>query len=300
MKILVTGGLGFVGRYLSQHLLKNGHQVIALGRSPHPKGIDHSQFQYMAADTTVEGDWQQTVSQVDAVINLAGQSIFHRWDDSYKGLMYDSRVLTTRHLVSAIPENREMVFLSTSAVGYYGDRGEDILTESEPWRQDFLGTLSRDWEAEALKAERPGVRVALMRLGVVLGRGGGAFAKMEPAFKLFVGGPMGNGAHWFPWIHMADLIRAIHFLLEERDARGPFNLCAPEPVRNSELAETLGRVLDRPAIMSAPKFMIRLLLGELVDVLLSSTRAVPENLLKAGFTFRFPDIESALLDLVNN
>lgn len=300
MEIVIAGGLGFVGRYVSQHLLENGHHVTALGSSPNPKRIAHENFHYIAADTTKEGEWRQAVQQADAVINLAGRSIFKRWDDAYKRLLYDSRVLTTRHLVSAMPDDREMVFLSTSAVGYYGDRGDDILTEREPWQNDFLGTLSRDWEAEALAAEKKGVRVALMRFGIVLGRGGGAFSMMAPAFRLFAGGPLGNGRHWFPWIHMADLIRAIRFLLEKSEAGGPFNFCAPEPVRNREMAETLGRVLNRPAIMPAPRFMIRLILGEFGDVLMTSARAVPEKLLHAGFSFRFADIESALLDLVNN
>lgn len=300
MKVLITGGLGFVGRYLSEYLLMQGYQVTALGRNPNPKAISHDHFQYVAGDTTREGAWQKSVAEFDAIVNLAGQSIFRRWDDRYKQLLYDSRVLTTRNLVKAIPANKNIIFLSTSAVGYYGDRKDDILTESEPGCGDFLGTLSRDWETEALAAEKKGARVALMRFGIVLGNGGGALDIMLPAFKSFMGGPLGNGKHWFPWIHLADLVSAVRFLLENENCRGPFNFSAPEPVRNHELAKTLGHVLNRPALIPAPAFLIKLVLGELGGVLMSSSRAVPERLQQAGFLFRFPDLESALLDLVNH
>jgi hypothetical protein len=299
MKLLITGGLGFVGRHLSGQLLAAGHNVTALGRNPTPKRIPHENFDYIAADTTREGDWQKSVGDFDAVINLAGQSIFRRWDDRYKQLIYDSRVLTTRNLSAAVPSDKKVVFLSTSAVGYYGSRQDDILTESEPGSEDFLGTLAQDWEAEALNAEKKGARVAIMRFGIVLGNGGGALGMMQPAFKLFVGGPLGNGGQWFPWIHMADLVGAAQFLLENENCRGPFNFCAPKPVRNRDFAAALGHVLRRPAILPAPVFMVRLVLGELGDVLAASSRAIPEKLLHAGFSFRFPDVESALLDLVN-
>jgi uncharacterized protein len=299
MKLLITGGLGFVGRELSGQLLAAGHQVTALGRNLRPNLIQHGNFSYIAADTTREGEWQNAVAEYDAVINLAGQSIFRRWDNRYKQLIYDSRVLTTRHLAAAVSGGTKMVFLSTSAVGYYGSRQDDVLTESEPGSGDFLGTLAQDWETEALNAEKKGARVAIMRFGIVLGNGGGALGMMQSAFNLFLGGPLGNGAQWFPWIHMTDLVGAARFLLENESCHGPFNFCAPEPVRNRDLAATLGRVLNRPSILPAPAFMVKLVLGELGDVLMASSRAVPEKLQHAGFSFRFPDVESALLDLVN-
>jgi uncharacterized protein len=300
MKVLITGGLGFIGRQLSAYLLTAGHQVTALGRNPNPDLIPNENFNYIVADTTREGEWQKSVAEFDAVINLAGQSIFGRWNERYKQRMHDSRVLTTRHLVTAIPADRKRVLLSASAVGYYGNRQEDILVESEPGSDDFLGALARDWEAEAFKAEEKGARVAIMRFGIVLGNGGGALGMMQPAFKLFLGGPLGNGAQWFPWIHMVDLVSAIQFLLENENCRGPFNFCAPQPVRNRDLAATLGHVLTRPSILPVPSFMVRFILGELGDVLMASSRAVPEKLQQAGFSFRFPDVTSALLDLVNH
>jgi hypothetical protein len=252
----------------------------------------------MAADTTREGPWQAAAAGSDAIINLAGCSIFRRWTDRYKHKLYESRVLTTRHLVEALPSEWNGVLLSASAVGYYGDRRDDIVPESEPHEPDFLGTLSRDWEAEALKAEEKGARVAVMRFGIVLGRDGGALAMMQRVFRLYAGGPIGDGTQWFPWIHMRDLAEAACFLLEARRAAGPFNLCAPEPVRNRDLTHALSQALHRPAAMPAPAFLVRMVLGEFGETLLASCRAVPERLLGAGFTFRFPDITSALSDLL--
>jgi hypothetical protein len=298
MDILITGGSGFVGRFLSQRLLTAGHRITIVGRGRNPRAIARNDLRYMAADTTHEGPWQAAAAGSDAIINLAGCSIFRRWTDQYKRKLYDSRVLTTRHLVEALPPEWNGVLLSASAVGYYGDRGDDIITESEPCQGDFLGTLSRDWEAEALKADEKGARVALMRFGIVLGRDGGALAMMRRVFKLFAGGPIGDGSQWFPWIHMTDLAAAACFLLEAGRAAGPFNLCAPAPVRNHELAHALGRALHRPAVMPAPAFLVRTVMGEFAESLLASCRAVPERLLAAGFAFRFPDIATALLDLL--
>jgi hypothetical protein len=298
MKIFITGGLGFVGRYLSKALLENGHRVTAVGRTPDPQGIDHPAFRYIAADTTLAGDWQAEVPDHEAVVNLAGKSIFTPWTNKAKEEIYDSRILTTRNLVAALPEGRETILCSTSAVGYYGDSGEDVLTEAAPSGDDFLAEVGRDWEAEALAAGKKGARVVLPRFGIVLDRDGGAMAKMIPAFRMFVGGPLGSGRQWFPWIHMADLVAALRFLIETPALRGPFNCTAPEPVRNKDLAKTLGRKLHRPACMPAPAFMVKLVLGEFGEVLLGSQRAVPQKLTDAGFTFQYPDLESALEEIV--
>jgi len=299
MKIFITGGLGFVGRHLSKALLQDGHQVTAVGRTPDPQGIDHPAFRYIAADTTLAGDWQAEVTDHEAVVNLAGKSIFTPWTNKAKEEIYDSRILTTRNLVAALPEDRETILCSTSAVGYYGDRGEDILTEDQPSGDNFLAEVGRDWEAEALAAEQKGARVTLPRFGIVLHRDGGAMAKMIPAFRMFVGGPLGSGRQWFPWIHLDDLVAALRFLIETPGLRGPFNCTAPEPVRNAELARTLGRKLHRPACMPAPAFLIKLVLGEFGEVLLDSQRAVPQRLTDAGFTFHYPDLDAALEEIVN-
>ena len=298
MNIFITGGLGFVGRHLSEALLAGGHRVTAVGRTPNPQGIDHPAFRYCAADTTLTGDWQAEVPDHEAVVNLAGKSIFTRWTDQAKRQIYDSRILTTRNLVAALPEGRETILCSTSAVGYYGDRGEDVLTEDSPPGDDFLAEVGQDWEKEALAAEKKGARVVLPRFGIVLDRDGGALANMIPAFRLFVGGALGSGRQWFPWIHMNDLVAALRFLIDTPSLEGPFNCSAPEPVRNAELAKTLGRKLHRPAGMPAPAFLIKLVLGEFGQVLLGSQRAVPQKLTEAGFTFQHPDLDAALDEIL--
>jgi uncharacterized protein (TIGR01777 family) len=299
MQIFITGGLGFVGRHLCKALLEDGHSVTASGRSERPEFIDHPDFHYVAADTTAEGDWQETARQADAAVNLAGASIFSLWTDSHKQKMYDSRILTTRHLVDVLKDGNAGVLCSTSAVGYYGCRGDEELTEANAPGDDFLAQLSIDWEKEARRAEDGGIRVVLPRFGIVLDRDGGAMAKMIPAFRLLLGGPLGDGRQWFPWIHMHDLVRAMTFCLTGEEVRGALNFCAPQPVRNEKLAKTLGRVLGRPAVMRAPAFVIRKALGEFGDVLLCSQRVIPEKLNHLGFDFRFPDIGSALEEIVD-
>lgn len=300
MHIFITGGLGFVGRRLSKTLLEAGHTVTASGRTQNPKLIEHPSFDYVAADTTKEGAWQEKATAADAAVNLAGVSIFGLWTEGRKKEMYDSRILTTRNLVKALLEGRAQVLCSTSAVGYYGNQGDKILTEENPPSDDFLARLSVDWEKESHAAERGNIRVAITRFGIVLDRDGGAMSKMIPAFRMFLGGPLGDGSQWFPWIHRQDLARAMAFCLTNDQAVGAINFCAPEPVRNETLAKTLGEVLHRPAVVPAPAVVISTALGELGDALLSSQRAVPDRLLKLGFEFHFPDLRSALEDIVDH
>jgi len=297
MKFFITGATGFVGTYLCRHLLETGHEVTGVGTRREHRHISHEKFHYISSDTTQPGPWQDALTDVDAVVNLAGRTIFNRWTTKYKIAIYDSRILTTRNLVAALPEGRDVVLCSTSAVGYYGDQGDTVLTEDSPAGDDFLARLGEHWEKEALAAEAKGVRVVLARFGIVLGRGGGALEKMVPAFRMMVGGALGNGMQWFPWIHMEDLISAFDFVVETDTARGPFNFSAPNPVRNLDLAKTLGNILKRPAVMPAPAFMIRLVLGEFGNTLLASQRAVPAKLLDSGFNFNFPELHDALVDL---
>lgn len=298
MKLFITGGLGFIGRYLSNFLLDRGHRVVAVGTRAGDNLIQHNNFKYISADTTQKGSWQDGLIDVDAVINLAGKSIFRRWTKRNKKEMYESRIQTTRNLVDALPENKRMTLCSTSAVGYYGDRGDEVLTETASCGDDFLAGLSSDWENEAFRAEAKGIRVLTTRFGVVLGKDGGAMGKMVPAFRFFIGGPMGNGRQWFPWIHMDDLLSAILFIIENQEIRGPVNFTAPNPVRNRDLAKTMGQVLNRPAFMPAPRLMIRLALGEFGSTLLSSQRAVPEKLLHFDFNFKYPDLVHAVRSVV--
>jgi hypothetical protein len=298
MKILITGGLGFIGTNLSDYLLDKGHSVIAVGRAATLNRITSDRYHYVSADTTRPGDWQKALGDVDGVVNLAGKSIFKRWSKSYKKEIYDSRILTTRNVIDALPAGQAVTLCSASGAGYYGNRGDDLLKEDEKPGDDFLALLSVDWEAEAVKGTDKGIRVAVMRFGVILGKGGGALAKMIPAFKFFVGGPIGSGTQWFPWMHLTDLMAAMLFVFEHPQVSGPLNFCAPHPIRNRQLANTLGEVLGRPAIMPAPAFMIRMLLGEFGNVLLDSQHTIPDKLLSHGFEFEYPDIKSALQAVV--
>ncbi len=298
MKIFITGGSGFVGTNLSFYLLEKGHSVIAVGTSSAHNVIRHDNFHYISADTTIKGDWQDAFKDVDAVINLAGKNIFKRWSDNYKKQIYNSRILTTRNLVEAMPAKKEIILCSTSAAGYYGDRADEVLKEDALPGNDFAAKVCRDWEKEAFQAVAKGIRVAAMRFGVVLGKNGGALAKMVPAFKFFAGGPLGSGLQWFPWIHMDDLNAAIIFILENPDIKGPLNFCSPNPVRNRDFSKTLGKVLNRPSVMKTPACIIRLIMGEMGKSLMSSQRAIPDKLLKNGFKFQYPDINNALYNLV--
>jgi uncharacterized protein (TIGR01777 family) len=233
------------------------------------------------------------------VINLAGASIFGRWTPKKKQAIYDSRILTTRNLVAALAlGDRRQFFCSTSAVGYYGPRGEEDLTEASPPGADFLAQLAQDWESEALKAQDLGVRVVITRFGLVLGREGGILGQMKPLFQFFLGGPTGSGQQWFSWIHQLDHARAFLFLQEHPEIYGPVNLAAPYPVRNREWARALGRALHRPSFMTAPAWMMRTILGEFADVALTGQRVLPQRLLQAGFAFQFPTVEAALADLL--
>jgi uncharacterized protein (TIGR01777 family) len=297
MKIVIAGASGFVGSALTRALLDAGHAVTGLGTSTAHPLESMARFKWHAADTTRAGDWQAVVGDADAVVNLAGRTIFKRWSKAYKAQLIDSRILTTRNLVSAMTGENN-ILISTSAVGYYGSRGDQTLTEDSPPGTDFLARLSVDWENAALDAEKKAIRVAIMRFGVVLGAGGGALAQMLPAFRMFAGGPLGRGRQWFSWIHMADLLSAVQFLLDHEHARGPYNFCAPGAVRQKDFARALGSVLGRPALVPAPSLALRLMMGEMAGVLLASQRVRPDRLMADGFGFRFADVDSALADLV--
>ncbi len=303
MKFFMTGGTGFVGSYLSQELAQRGHEITILTRSARPRPGTDPAVAFVQGDPTQPGPWMEILAEHDVVINLAGASVFMRWTEENKKIIRNSRVLTTRHIVEALaaaPNRQTQLLLSTSAIGYFGDRGDAELTENSPPGQDFLGQLAQEWEAEALKAQDLGVRVAITRFGIVLGRGGGILENLVPVFKAYLGGPVGSGQQWFSWIDQSDQLRAFVFLLEHPTLQGPVNFTAPQPVRNAELAKALGKVLNRPSLVPAPAFMVKMVMGEFAQVVLGGQRVLPEKLLAAGFTFEYPTIEAALATRCSN
>jgi hypothetical protein len=294
MNLVITGSSGFVGTQLTRFLLDAGHEVTGIDALPDKRPSVHPLFQYVQADTTIAGEWQHALKNKDVVINLAGTNIFRRWTKSYKQTIYDSRILTTRHLVEAVSNQRKILFISTSAVGYYGDQRDAMLEENVSPGDDFLARVCVDWEKEAFKAKDKGARVAITRLGVVLGKNGGALSKMIPAYRLFAGGPLGDGMQWFSWIQIHDLLDAIKYVMDHPEIEGAMNFCAPQPVRNNDFAQALARQLNRPAFFRVPAVLMRMAAGELGDLALFSQRGYPKKLLTAGFTFKYPDIDSAL------
>jgi len=286
-----------VGKYLTRKLLSRGFFVTGLGTSTHhPFMMQPENYKWICADTSRKGAWQKHVPTADVVINLAGRTIFKPWTKRYRQEIYDSRILTTKHLVAAMEKGKPVKLLSASAVGYYGDQGETVLSETDPVGSGFLAMVCQDWENRALEAKDKGALVCTMRFGVVLGNEG-ALSVMAPAFKWFLGGPMGNGGHWFPWIHVNDLYRAIKFIMDDPDLEGSFNFTAPGLVRQKEFSRVLGRVLNRPSIMPAPAFMVKLLMGDLGSSLLQSQKALSRRLLEHGFDFEFHNVKDALADI---
>jgi uncharacterized protein (TIGR01777 family) len=294
MRVFIVGGTGFVGVNLANRLIARGDEVTVMGQAPgRPRGLEPA-VAVVAGDATVAGDWQQRLAGHETVVNLAGASIFTRWSVEAKKLIRSSRILTTRNVVAALPSGGGVTLISASAVGYYGFHGDEELGEDAGPGDDFLARLCVDWEAEALRARERGARVAIARFGIVLGPGGGVLGQMAPVFRAFVGGPLGSGRQWFSWVHVEDLFRALVHLAAGPGSSGAYNLTAPEPVTNRSLARELGRVLHRPALLPAPGFAVRLVLGEFGDVLLRGQRVLPRRLLAEGFRFAHPGFAAAL------
>ena len=300
MKILITGGTGFVGTQLTSRFTQDKNEVTILTRSRKGPEKGPTGISYLQADPTKKGLWQGAIKNHDVIINLAGASIFSKWTDEHKKAIRESRISITRNIVEGIPfhPSKKMTLLSTSAVGYYGFRGDEELTEASPPGNDFLARIAVEWEGEALKAVEKGTRVVITRFGIVLGEKGGALRQMIPLFKKYIGGPIGSGSQWFSWVHIKDLAEAVVFLTKHSEISGPVNICSPNPVSNRGLAKALGRALHRPSFLLAPGFMVKLVLGEFGSVILKGQRVIPRRLLENGFIFQYPDIEKALQSLV--
>ncbi len=299
MRIFVTGGAGFIGNRLVDRLTRDGHDIVVLTRALRSGAATPRGATFILGDPTRPGPWQDEVQACGAAINLAGASLARRWTKRWKESILESRIATTRNLTNAVlsPGVRTGILVSASAVGYYGPRGDEELEEGASPGRDFLAGVTSAWEAEAARAKKAGVRIVLSRFGIVLGRGGGALGRWSSLFKAGLGGPIGNGRQWFSWIHIDDLVEAVAALLGDPGANGPFNVCAPCPVRNRELARALGKALHRPSFFPVPGFAARLVLGEFAESLLTGQRVVPAKLLARGFVFRHPEIGEALRDL---
>jgi uncharacterized protein (TIGR01777 family) len=301
MRIFMTGGTGFVGTTLTRELTAKGHSVTVLMRKVELGQSLPAGASSLEGDPTIRGSWQQRVPEHEAFINLAGSSIFTRWTNETKRSIRESRILTTKHLVEAMAprKGKETVLFSTSAVGYYGFHGDEELGEDSPPGTDFLATLAREWEAEAVKAKEYGVRVVLTRFGIVMGRTGGMLGEVVPIFRKFLGANLGSGDQWLSWVHEQDLARIFLTLLDNRALEGPLNCTAPEPVRNREFTETLGSVLGVPTFLPpVPGFILQLMKGEFGSVILKGQRVLPRRLLAAGFQFLYPTLKEALTEIL--
>ncbi len=302
MRVFVTGGTGLVGRRLVARMLERGDQPVVLSRNRDAAittlGPD---VEVVEGDPTVEGIWQQSVSTCPAVVNLAGENIFaRRWNEDFKVAIRDSRVLATQHVVAAISraESRPAVLVNASAIGFYGPHGDEELTEDSPPGNDFLANACVDWETAAREIATHGVRLVLVRIGIVLSAEGGALTQMLTPFKLGVGGPVGSGRQWMAWIHMEDLVGIILHSLDNPQVSGVINATAPEPSTNKEFSKALGRALGRPAVFPVPVFMLRLRFGQVAEVLAAGQRVIPKRTLESGYAFRFAKIDDALIDLL--
>lgn len=296
MKVLIAGSTGLVGTALVKALASDGHTVCRLMRPESKTTSGKDGFD--VAWNPATGELGGAGVGADAVVNLAGASIAGgRWTKDRKALLRSSRIDTTRALVNALTKMnaRPRVLVSASAIGIYGNRGDEVLTEENKPGTDFLADLAREWEAEALKAEALGIRVVLARFGIILARHGGALAKMLVPFKLGAGGRLGSGKQWMSWITLQDVVGIIRFAIENGSVRGAVNVVSPEAVQNAEFTKVLAKAMHRPALLPAPTFALRLALGEMADaLLLSSQRVQPQKLQQFGYSYQHPDLPSAL------
>ena len=297
-RIVLTGATGFLGQPLVAALRHGGHQMVVLTRRPR-SAEPGAAVRFVAWNPDgAAGPWAAEIDGADAVINLAGESIAgHRWTAEHKRRIRDSRVNATRSIAAAITgaARRPALLINGSAVGYYGSRGDQRLTEESPPGTDFLADVCVQWEEEAARAAITGTRVVCVRTGIVLERDGGALPQMLPPFRVGAGGPVGSGAQYWPWIHRQDWINLVLFLLAHPSASGAVNATAPNPVPNREFARELGRAMHRPALLPTPGFALKLLLGEMADaLLLSGQRALPAKAERLGYAFRFPHLDAAL------
>ena len=299
MHYFVLGGTGFIGRHLTAHLVKSGHEVTALVRSTGRLPDFFDQVHVVQGDPLVPGPWQERMADdaVQVVVNLVGYPIIKRWTDSLKEMIFTSRILSTRMVSEALAGASPKVFFCANALGYYGDQGTALLEEDGAPGSDFLAEVCLAWQREAEVAQESGHRLVIGRFAPVLGRDGGLLEPMLPVFRYGLGGILGSGKQWLSWIHVEDLCRAIVFSVEHEDLSGPVNMTVPNPVTNARFTGILARTLHRPAWIRVPAFALRLVYGQAADAILGSQRCIPHRLEQAGFSFVFEDITTALQDV---
>ncbi len=304
MKIVITGATGFVGTRLVERLNQEEHKIVILTRNPDKanKIFPQSVFPNVANlkyNPTSLKEWESSIDGCDAVINLAGEPIAERWTKEHKKAILESRQLTTKNIVEAITKanSKPSVLINASAIGYYGTSETSTFNEDSPSGNDFLAEVCQKWEAEAKKVKDAGVRLVILRIGIVL-ENGGALAKMIPPFKLFAGGPLGSGNQWFSWIHREDLVSLIMESLKRSDLEGVYNATSPNPVKMRQLCETLGEVLNRPSWLPVPDFALELLLGDGSKVVLEGQEVLPKRTQSIGFEYKYPTLKPAIKDIL--
>ena len=307
MRVLITGGTGLIGRALSEDLVSQGHEVIVLSRSPERASGFPDGVHVVGWDARTAEGWGHLADGAGAIVDLAGASIAgegffpSRWTEEHRRVIRESRLNSSRAVVEAVAqaEHKPGVLVQASGVGYYGFHGDEPLTEEAAPGDDWAARFTaEEWEPSSAPVEEMGVRRVIARTGVVLSVEEGALPRLLLPFRLFVGGPMGSGKQWYSWISLQDEARALRFLIETEEARGAFNLTAPNPVTNGELAKLIGKVMGRPSIIPVPGFALRLAFGEVAEVVLQGQRAIPQRLLDLGFEFDFPTAEASLQDML--
>ena len=301
-KIIITGATGLIGRKLSQKLTEAGHQIIVFSRNASSaKNILKKDYTYIDWDYRKSDKWIESISTADVIVHLAGINLFaKRWNKKFKEEILASRKETTKALVDAVKlsQAKPEVFVSASAVGYYGDCGDKLLDENSPAGNDFLAEVCKVWEAEAAEVEQAGVRRVSVRTGIVLSKEDGALKRMLLPFKLFVGGPLGNGKQWFPWIHIDDIVGIYFHAIENQNLIGAVNAASPNICTMNEFAKTLGKVLHRPSLFPVPELALKIAIGEAGKVVLMSQRVKVNKLLESGYKFKFENLEEALRNLL--
>lgn len=304
MRVMITGGTGLIGRALIEALHEYDHQVLVLSRNPEKYEDFPYEVEFAQWDAKTTQGWGDQINHVDAVVNLAGENLAGKgfFPSPWTRRILNSRLQAGQALNAAIQaaERKPKVLIQASAIGYYGPRGDDIITEESDPGDDFLAQTCVQWEDVTKPVEAMGVRRAIIRTGIVLSTQEGALPRLLLPHRLFVGGPFGNGEQWYSWIHLADEAAAIRFLIENEQAAGPFNLTGPHPLKNKVFSKTLGKVIGRPSWLPIPGFAMRILFGEVATVVLDGQRVVPQKLQALGFEFQYPTAEAAFRNLLSD